>query len=133
MPRWMLELEDQIIAFGKDHTYKMGTPVDNFYRPIEVEVNLRKASRFITYSNEDERNSLIVHGDRMRDTFVISYKVTVSTVFTDIYGSEQYFWKDVHFLLVHLNFPIRLPETIKFIGDPDIDFEISDDVELSMI
>ena len=107
----------------------MGKPVDNFDRPIEVSVNFRKTSRFITYTNKDQSNSLVVHGDRMRDVFVISYKVTVETVFTDIYGSEQYFWKDVHFLLVHLNFPIRLSEQIKFIGDPDIDFEISNDLE----
>ena len=30
---------------------------------------------------------------------------------------------------MHLNFPIRLREQIKFIGDPDIDFEISSDLE----
>ena len=65
----------------------------------------------------------------MKDTHVPVYKVTVETVFIDIFGTEQYFKKDVHFLLVHLNFPISLSEDIMFVGDPRIDFNLPKLVE----
>lgn len=60
----------------------------------------------------------------MVETHVPIYKVTVETVFVDIFGTEQYFKKDVHFLLVHLNFPINLKEEIMFAGDPTMDFSL---------
>ena len=49
MPKWMVELEDQVIAFGHDFTYEMGLPVDNFGIPIQVEVNIRKAKGFVAF------------------------------------------------------------------------------------
>ena len=86
MPQWMVELEDQVIAFGYDYTYAMGLPVDNYERPIKVIVNFRKAD-FVSYS-KDQTNSLIVTGRKMKDTYVTSYKVTVETVFIDVFGQE---------------------------------------------
>ena len=44
----------------------MGEPIDTFGRPIPVEVNLRRAERFMKYSAGS--NALIVYGSRMDET-----------------------------------------------------------------
>ena len=61
----------------------MGEPIDTFGRPIPVEVNLRRAERFMKYS--EGSNALIVYGSRMDETTAY-HQVTVEVLYEDIFG-----------------------------------------------
>ena len=61
----------------------MGRPVDNFNRPVDVIVTLRRAESFMSYRFD---NSLVIDGSKMSDSTTAYYQVTIEILYEDIFG-----------------------------------------------
>ena len=73
----------------------MGKPVDSYGNLIAVEVKLRRAADFMTF--DPLENSLSIKGiDMNKDLHSTPYyHVTIESLYTDIFGIEKYFRKDI--------------------------------------
>ena len=82
----------------------MGSPVDSYGQTIEVQVKLRQAEVFAIFTG-GEQNTIIVDGTKMTDPTISHYHITVDTVFTDVFGVQKYFKRDINFAVLQVTHP----------------------------
>ena len=98
----------------------MGRPVDNFNRPVDVIVTLRRAESFMSYRFD---NSLVIDGSKMSDSTTAYYQVTIEILYEDIFGILQYFKKHIQFIVVHLAIPkVNAEHKLYFMHDENLPF-----------
>lgn len=104
----------------------MGLPVDEFGRQISVQVKLRLARTFMTFTGGDE-NALVIDGSRMFNDKLSHYHVTVATKYIDVFGTEQFHKRDIHFIIVQVVYPwVTREHTLVFSDDSISDVMLSD-------
>jgi len=115
-PEWITRLSDKLIGFGLNYTYFMEPATDDFGRPVTVEVVLRAAEAFVRYNST--ANALVVLGDAMWDRSTTHYHLTVATEYIDVFGIQQYFKREIHFVVVQNFFSrVKLTDRLVFAGE----------------
>lgn len=106
----------------------MGPPEDFYGRPLLVNVNLRSAESFAIFTGGSQ-NAIIVDGTKMTEPETPRYWITVETTFIDIYGSEQFFKRDLNLVVVNINFPLIVQSDPLIFIREDVDFVLSSDLQ----
>ena len=127
-PAWINQLGDRLIAFGQDYVFKMGEPVNSYGWPVDVEVNLREASSFATFTGGSQ-NAIILDGNKMKDPDKSHYWVTIEVFLIDSFGMEKYYRRDINLIVINVAFPSMVSNEIVIFKREDPNFVMSVDLQ----
>ena len=88
-PDWLINLEDQYLLLGNHLVYEFGEKTSIFGTDVTVNVNLRGASIFANY--EQEQNAFTVNGDKTLREDLGLWKIIVEVTYDDPRNRQQYF------------------------------------------